>query len=77
MTKQEFIDDFIAKAPGPGISRQTASRLTGYQIAVGSLANRDSQGTGCADRIRVGRRTGYITRSFAAWFAGEVEGLTD
>ena len=77
MTRQEFIADLIDKSPGPIISRPEASRLTGYTKKVAHLANLDSQGLGCPDRVRIGRRMGYITASFGAWFADQVDGLED
>ena len=75
MTKQEFIKDFISRCPGPIISRPEASRLTGHTKSVGHLANLDSKQLGCTDRVKIGRRMGYVAASFAGWFADQVDGL--
>ena len=77
MTKQEFINQFVAKAPGPIISRQDAAKLTGNTKSIGHLANLAALGLGCTDRVRIGRRMGYISRSFAVWFADQITGLED
>ena len=71
MKRSDFIRDFMEKAPGPVVDRKAAAGLSGGLICSGALANLDSKGLGVdkADRVFMGRRTGYRTEAFANWLA--------
>ena len=77
MTKKEYIDDFCRRANCPVGSRTYLLRIAGNIIGAGHTANRDSMGTGCKDKVRLGRKVGYITASFATWLADQIDGLED
>jgi hypothetical protein len=49
------------------LSRKEASRACGGLISVGTLANRDSQGSGPKGRIRLGKKTAYERDAFLDW----------
>ena len=69
---QITIETILAKCSGPIISRIEASRLTGGLLSPKTLANMDSLGTGCPDRIQLGRRTGYNSHSFSCWLMDRI-----
>ena len=73
--KQSVVEEILSRCPGPVISRRQAAIVSGGMIGERSLANIDSDRTkqGPAERIRVGRRVGYTSRSFAEWLAERIE----
>ena len=77
MTKQEYVDDFCERANCPVGSRAYLLKIAGNMVGSGHVANRDSLGTGSKDKVRLGRRVGYITRSFGFWLADQIDGLED
>ena len=77
MTRQEFIDDIMARSTGPVTARTAVPHLSGNMMCVGHIANRDSLGTGPPGKVTIGRRVGYITFSLAGWLADQCQGLTD
>ena len=73
--KQSIVEEILSRCPGPVISRRQAAIVSGGMINERSLANIDSDKTkqGPVERIRVGRRVGYTSRSFAEWLAARIE----
>ncbi len=66
-------DKILSACPGPIISRKEAAKLTGGLISEKYLANLDCSGLGPNVRVRIGRRTGYNSESFAEWLASRME----
>ena len=73
--KQAIIEEILSRCPGPVISRRQAAIVSGGMIGERSLANIDSdrEKEGPAERVRLGRRVGYTSRSFAEWLADRIE----
>ena len=69
ITPEEILD----KCPGPIISRRKAAELTGGLMGERHLANLDSAGIGPARRVKIGKRAGYESESFAEWLASRIE----
>ena len=79
MENQEVMGDSITvkeildNCPGPIISRRRAAELTGGLMGERHLANLDSAGLGPARRVKIGKRAGYQSESFATWLAARIE----
>lgn len=73
MNPQITTEEILAKCPSPVISRKEAAKISGGLISEKFLANLDSGGDGPAERVRIGRRVGYVTTSFAEWLVARVE----
>lgn len=68
------VEDILAKCPSPVISRRMAAEhVSGGFYAERSLANLDSLGAGPAERVKIGRRSGYTSRSFAEWLVAKIK----
>lgn len=73
--KQAIVEEILSRCPGPVISRRQAAIVSGGMIGERSLANIDSnkEMEGPAERVRVGRRVGYTSKSFAVWLADRIK----
>ena len=65
MNTQPLIDRLRSELP-PVFPRKTACRMTGGYLAVGTLANLDSQGTGPGG-VLTGKTVLYEREAFLAW----------
>lgn len=78
-----MIDQEIALLPKPlqdmykslpeWVSRREIERVTCCGVPKGTLANCDSQGTGPATRMRVGKKVLYPKRDFVLWLASRTK----
>lgn len=73
MSPQITIQEVLAKCSGPVISRKEAAKVSGGLVSEKFLANLDSSSKGPVERVRVGRRVGYVSNSFAEWLVARVE----
>ncbi|TAL18536.1 hypothetical protein EPN96_01875 [bacterium] len=55
------------KWPSSIVSRTEIPKFTGGAVAVGTIANADSQGTGPANRFKIGAKTVYTVDAVIAW----------
>jgi len=62
-----LFSELAAKWPSAFVARTEIERFTGGLVNVKTLANRDSQGTGPAGRIRCGRKVVYPVQNFIQW----------
>jgi len=67
------VEEILAKCPGPVISRKAGAKIIGGLISEKTLANLDSLGEGPEERVRLGRKSGYVSLSFAKWAVGRLE----
>ena len=74
---QEAAVETIKKAgdrwPSSFVPRSQVPKFTGGLIAVGTIANKDSEGTGPNGAFRVGRQVCYPVDSLCDWLIGRLE----
>jgi len=63
----------LEKECPPILSRRMASKMSGGTISPRTLANLDSQGSGPAERVKIGRRSGYTRTSFITFLLDRME----
>lgn len=57
----------------PWVNRREAERVTCRAVAVGTMANADSFGTGPATRLKVGKKVLYPKKDFVLWLASRTK----
>ena len=55
------------KWPSPLVARPEVSRFSGGILNSKTMANHDSNGTGPAGRVKIGRKVAYPVDSLIAW----------
>lgn len=56
--------------PSPLVARSEVSRFSGGILNSKTLANHDSDGTGPAGRVKIGRKIAYEKNSLISWIEG-------
>lgn len=74
MDSKKIVDELCEAWPSALVARKEAPKFLGGGIAVGTLANKDSVGTGPKEKYCVMGRIMYPKRVLAEWFVGQMQG---
>lgn len=72
MQVSELLNQMDASWPSPIVSRDELGTFTGGLVKRKTVVNRDSLGTGPAERIRHGRKVAYPKAALLAWLEAEL-----
>lgn len=76
MTQVDAIIKELEKHLPPVFARKEVGKLTGGLVAPHTLANADSQGTGPAGRLQIGRHSAYNRADFIVWLRARIKPLS-
>jgi len=69
----EIIRQAGERWPSTFVPRSQVPKFTGNLIAVGTLANRDSDGTGVEGAFKIGRQVVYPVTALVEWLISRME----
>ena len=73
MELQRIFKEMVDRWPSSIVSRTEAQAFSGGVVTSKSLANHDTQGTGPAERFRIGRKIVYPALALAYWMQCRAE----
>ena len=74
---EKIFQSMMERWPSSLVSRAEISHFTGGIISDRYIANLDSQGTGPAGRIRIGRKIAYPVNELIRWLESRSEVVPD
>lgn len=70
----DIFDQMAAKHPAPVIARRNIAEFTGGAVKPKQMANLDSLGEGCPDRLLINGHICYPVASFVTWLRHRSKG---
>ena len=71
----DIFEEMVARWPSAIVSRKEVGKFSGGLLNPRTLANMDSRGEGCANKLTLGSRAVfYPVSDLVAWMRGRVKG---